>query len=171
MVLQVRIFNHWHTFLFPRIKFYDMKKTNEVPARDKFSFLSALGFKHDLSFSSQMSVGNKVIALDGIKKKLLVLDTSDETKQHFIIHLDRVKSITVKKNYCSIKPGDLNGKEFEEFLETIFLHFEYGDGTKTVDLPFYERGKNSFSDLIMLERNARNWQMILSKMIVSITGK
>jgi hypothetical protein len=148
-----------------------MKNKNEYPVRNKFSLLSELGFKLDLSFSSQMSVGNKVIALDGIKKKLLVLDTSDETKQHFIIHLDRVKSIAVKKKYCSIKAGDLKRKEFEEFLETIFLHFEYREGSKTVDLHFYERGKNRFSDVVMLERNARNWQLILSKMIVPTTGK
>lgn len=134
--------------------------------KEQYSQLSELGSKLNLSFSSHMSLGSKVIALDGIKKKLLVLDINDAAKRHYIIHLDWVKAISVKKNYCSIKPGELNKRGFEEFLETILLHFEYRGERNTVALPFYERGKNSFSDLAMLERNARNWQMILSKMIV-----
>jgi len=65
--------------------------------------------------------------------------------------------------------GELSKRGFKEFLETILLYFEYKDERHTVALPFYERGKNSFYDLAMLERNARNWQMILSKMIMPTT--
>jgi len=143
-----------------------MKKERKEYRKDKYLQLSELGSKLNLSFSSHMSLGSKMIALDGVKKKLLVFDINDLAKQHCTISLERVKIISVKKSYCSIKPGELNKRGFEEVLEAISLHFEYRDGKNAVDLPFYERGKNRFSDLAMLERNARNWQMILSKMIM-----
>lgn len=135
-----------------------------VPGNRYFE-ISELGSKLDLSFSSHMSLGNKIIALDGIKKKLLVLDNSDPVNLNCIIDLNEVKAITVKKNYSSIKPGELQEKRFEEFLESICLRFEYKDEKKSFSLPFYEFGKNNAYDLAMLERNAGNWQMILSKMI------
>ncbi len=143
-----------------------MKKTRKKYSENKYSQLSELGSKLNLSFSSHMSLGSKVIALDGVKKKLLVSDISNVAKRYYTIDLERVEGISVRKNYSSIKPGELNKKEFGEFVETIVLRFEYRDGKNIVDLPFYERGKDRFPDLDMLERNARNWQMILSKMIV-----
>jgi len=148
-----------------------MKNTNKERAKDKYSQLSELGSKLNLSFSSHMSLGSKMIALDGVNRKLLVLDINNAANRHCIIHLDEVKIISVKKSYGGIKPGELNKKGFEEFLETILLYFEYREEGHSVALPFYEREKNSLDDLPTLERNARNWQMILSKMIIPTTGE
>lgn len=155
--------------MFARINFYDMKNSSKGRDKSRYSQLSELGSKLNLSFSSHVSLGSKMIALDGIKRKLLVLDINNASNEYYIIQLDEVKVISVKKNYSWIQPGELNKKGFEEFLETIFLYFEYRDKGHTVALPFYERGKNSVSNLPMLERNARNWQMILSKMITPKT--
>jgi len=133
--------------------------------------LSELGTRLDLSFSSHVVLGNKIIALDGIKKKLLVAEMNSNPISLEVIDLGRVNSISTRKTYSSIKPGDLNKKEFDEFLKTIHLQFEYKDGQATFVLPFYESDINSFKSLSMLEKNARNWQLILSKMIVAKTNK
>lgn len=143
-----------------------MKNTSKQSSKDRYTQLSQLGSKLNLTFSSQMSIAGKTIALDGLKRKLLVLD---DGSRHYVIHLDDVKNISVKKTYTSIKPGELDKKRFDEFLQAILLYFEYRDGGRPVTLPFYERGNNSLHDLPMLERNARNWQMILSKMISTAT--
>jgi hypothetical protein len=130
-------------------------------AKDKYQQLSELGSKFDLSFSSHMIIGNKLLALDGIKKSLLVLEADNKS---YIIELNKVASVSVKKTYSSIRPGELNNKWIEEFLNTIELQFEYSNKKGTVCLLFYDREKDDPRSLPRLERNARDWQMILSKM-------
>jgi hypothetical protein len=136
--------------------------TKDAP-KDKYRQMSELGSKLNLAFSSHMSLNNKIIAMDGVKKKLLVMDNNDTVSVHTIIDLNEVRAISVKKNYSSIKPGELKKRGMDEFLEKIYLQFESEE--KTVAVPFYELGKNNFTDLPKLERNARTWQMILMKMI------
>jgi hypothetical protein len=139
--------------------------TNEAP-KDRYSRLRELGSEFNLAFSSHMPLENKTIALDGIKRKLLVMDNNEVTLP-CIIDLNEVKSISVKKNYSSIKPGELKKRSVDDFLETIYLQFEFEE--KTVAVPFYESGKNNTYDLAKQERNARTWQIILSKMITPKT--
>lgn len=131
-------------------------------SKNKFQQVSELGTRFHLSFSSQMAIGNTLIALDGIKKILLVLETNN---QPFIIELNKVASVSVKKTYNSIRPGELNNKGIEQFLDTIELQFVYTDDKGTVSLPFYNCGKDDLRNLAMIERNAKNWQMILSKLL------
>lgn len=138
-------------------------KHNTTRFSDKYFHLSELASKLNLSFSSHLVIGNKIIAFDGLKKKLVVTEINNEVSQPNIIELDQVKTISVKKTYSSIKPGELNKKGLGQFLQSIYLQFEYSSEDKTTVLPFYERETDKFQDLARLERNARNWQMILSK--------
>src|SRR5690349_21176027 len=77
------------------IKFYDMKNIAKPATRNKYSQISELGSRLNLSFSSQMSLGNKIIALDGIKKKLLVMHNSDVVNWHYIVNLKEVKTVSI----------------------------------------------------------------------------
>src|SRR5688572_11497699 len=138
---------------------------NIMPVKKVFLKLSELGSRLNLSFSSHVLLIDKVIALDGIKKKLLVAKIADDLESSYTIELNEVKEISISKTYSNIKPGELNKKKFNEFLETILLQFEYKDQDKKVGLPFYESDKHGIQNLEKLERNARIWQMILSKMI------
>jgi hypothetical protein len=138
---------------------------NNTRFNDKYFHLSELGSKLNLSFSSHLVMGNRIIAFDGLKKKLVVAEIKNEVSPTCIIDLDQVKTISMKKTYSSIKPGELNKKGLREFLQTIYLQFEYSNEDKTIVLPFYERKIDRFQDLSRLERNARNWQLILSKMV------
>ncbi|MFL5745767.1 MAG: hypothetical protein ACJ751_13935 [Niastella sp.] len=131
-------------------------------SKEKFQQLSELGSKFNLSFSSQMAIGNKLIALDGIKKSLLVLESINKS---CIIELNKIASVSVKKTYNSIRPGELKKRGIEEFLNTIELQFEYRNKNGTVSIPFYDCEEDDLHNLPTLERNAKNWQMILSKMI------
>ena len=51
----------------------------------------------------------------------------------------------------------------KEFLKTIQLQFEFGNGKEDIVLPFYESKIDSIYDLPALERKIENWEMILSK--------
>lgn len=144
-----------------------MKNVDERFARDKYVLLSELGSKFNLSFSSHLVLGNKLMALDGIKRILLVLEANNELNQSCIIELNKVAAISVKKSYGSIVSGELKTKGLEEFLKRIDLRFEYGDKSKPFVLTFYDSEANAPQDIPRLGRNAKNWQMILSKMLAS----
>ena len=141
-------------------------------AFDKIAYLqlSQLGSKFSLSFSSHDVLGNLIMGLDGIRRKLLILESASGFREPFIIHLDEAKSITVKKIYCGIQAGALKSRRIDEFLKSIQLQFEFGNGKENIVLPFYERKTDSISDIPALERKVKSWQMMLSK-ISGITNK
>ena len=132
---------------------------------DKCNYLrlSKWGSALNLSFSSHEILNNKIIGLDGIKRKLLVAEKNNESGSPYIIELAKVTAITLKKIYKSIKAGALKTRRMEEFLESILLQFEYATDEDPIVLPFYERKLNEIQDLQEVEKKARNWQMILSK--------
>jgi len=136
--------------------------------KDRYQQLSELGSGFGLSFSSHMVIGNKLIALDGRKRILLVLE---ENGKPCIIELNKVAAVSVKKTYSSIKPGELNNKGIEEFLKTIDLQFEYNNNKRTICLPFFDCEKDDSRNLPRLQRIAKNWQLILSKMAFTLPGR
>jgi DNA-binding Lrp family transcriptional regulator len=142
-----------------------MQNQNSVFSKDKYLLLSELGTRLNLSFSSHVRLGDRLIALDGIKKKLLVLEHNNDQLNPRVIDLDKVNDISVRTNYRSIKPGELKRKKIDEFLRTIELQFNCNDEPETFVLPFSDSDVNDRKSLAMLEKNARNWQLILSKMI------
>jgi hypothetical protein len=140
-------------------------------AKSKYVQISELGSRYDLSFSSQLVFGNKIIALDGLKKCLLVLETDKVFNQPRLIDLHQVVAVTVKKSYRSINQGELKYKDIEEFVKSIDLQFEFINKSETIVLPFYNSETDAPEERPKLDRNAKNWQMILSKMTGSKTDK
>src|SRR5689334_22737587 len=138
---------------------------NRYKKFDKHNYLrlSEWGSAFNLSFSSHEILSNKIIGLDGIKRKLLVTEKNSESGRPYMIELAKVTAITVKKIYNSIKAGALKTRRIEEFLESIVLQFEYANQKDPIVLPFYERKLNEVHNLPGLEKKARNWQAILSK--------
>ncbi len=135
-------------------------------AKDKYVLLSEFGSKHNLRFSSHLALGNRLIALDGIRKVLLVSEASNEMIEPYFIDLTKVAAISFKKSYGSIGSGELETKEFEEFLRSIDLQFEFYDKNDTGVVTFYEREIDEIRNLPRLEKNAKSWQRILSKLVV-----
>ena len=126
--------------------------------------LSRLGSMFNLSFSGHEMLDKKIFGVDGIKRKVLVVEENNGSNSSYIIELDKVKSISMKSVYDSIKPDELRKKRLEEFLKTIYLQFEFRDGRETIALPFFESQKNNIDDLPVLEKKTKNWKMIFSKM-------
>jgi len=136
--------------------------------KDKYQQLSELGARFNLSFSSHMVIGNKLIALDGRKKVLLVREGNSKP---CIIELNKIAAVSVKKTYSSIRPGELNNKGMDEFLKAIELQFECKNKKGTVCLLFFDCEKDDRRNLPSLERNAKNWQLILSKMAFTVSDR
>jgi len=140
-----------------------MKNRHKGIDKHNYLYLSKWGSAFNLSFSSHEILSNKIIGLDGIKRKLLVAEKNNESGRPYIIELAKVTAITVKKIYNSIKAGALKTRRVEEFLESIVLQLECANQKDPVVLPFYERNLSEIQDLRGLEKKARNWQLILSK--------
>jgi hypothetical protein len=142
---------------------FDMKNGIKSLGKLNYTQLIRLGSAFNLSFSNQEILSNKIIGLDEKKRKLLVAEKNNELSPPYIIELAKVTAITVKKIYNSIKAGELKTRGIKEFLESLLLQFQYGNEKDPIVLPFYERKINEIHDLPRLEKKARNWQMILSK--------
>jgi hypothetical protein len=147
-----------------------MKYEDAIFAKSKYSQLNELGCRYNLSFSSQLIIGDRMIALDGVKRNLLVWDINNNPDQAYIIDLNQVATITLKKSYRSIGPGELKNRDIGEFLERIEMHFAYSNNT-IITLTFYDCKVDDIKDLHKIERNATIWQMILSKLAGSKTDK
>jgi hypothetical protein len=137
------------------------KKMNQLMKR-----FSELGTAHNLSFSSQEVFNNSVIGLDGINRTLLILTHMDNISvDDYVVGLDEVKNCTVKKYYGNIKPGDLKKRKLQTFLERIALRFEFNDGKDPVEAALYNHTDNHGHHPGNIEKKARQWQQILSKML------
>ena len=131
-----------------------------------------LGSDHNLSFSSQEILKNGVIGLDGLHRKLAVLQRQSETRFHAkVIDLGDLRTCSVKKEYGTIGGGDLSTKKLEQYLEKIALHFEFNDGSKPVEIVFYNHIDHVIYQIAELENKARHWEAILSKMLSPVSRR
>ena len=147
-----------------------MKSANFNTDRDKYLHVSKLGTELNLSFSSHLSLGNKILALDGIKKKLLVCEFKTDSLEHCLIDLRKVRSLSIRKIYGGIKAGELNERKFEDFIKTIHLHFEHIDVEDSTEILFYEKELDNVFTATEIETIIKKWQIILSK-IMGVKGK
>ena len=142
----------------------NMKKA-DARSKNKYIQLSELGSRYNLSFSSHLVLKNKILALDGIKNSLLILETNKPAGHTSIIELNSVAVISLKKSYRSIKAGELKHKELDDFLTRIDLQFEYNSKTEIIVLSFYDCETDDPQDIPRLARDAQKWQTMLSKII------
>jgi len=84
--------------------------------------------------------------------------------ESFQIPLQATKLISIKKVYSNIRVGQLRRKKLEEFLETIYLQFEFSDGRNAIQLPVFERSFNHIHDLPEIEKKVSYWHDLLSEL-------
>jgi hypothetical protein len=144
-----------------------MKQVQTMFDKEDYVQLSMMGSSFGLSFSCQEVLSDSIIGLDGLKRKLLIAKKEDALRSIHLIDLGLVRSISVKKIYKSIMAGALLFKKMDEFLDAIYLQFTLKHAHDTVMLPFYKSGTAQVMDIPALEKKARNWQTMLSKLIVS----
>jgi hypothetical protein len=144
--------------------------TNNKANRKKASCLLASfhqsGTQSSLSFSSQELLKNCIIGLDGIQRKLLVLQQDEKGNANTcIVDLAEVTKCTVHKVYRSIQVGDSKSRR-EDYLEKIVLQFNYNGLIPTFEVPFYKQEDNHLYEIAELEQKAKHWEAILTKLII-----
>jgi len=129
-------------------------------------YFSRLGSKYNLSFSSQEVLRNCIIGLDGVQRKLLVLNGINNgvlTEQ--VIDLNEVTNCSVKKQYGHIQVNGLRKRRLEQYLEKMTLHFKFLLDKPPADVQFFKQAEDNISELSELENKAEKWKVILSKML------
>jgi hypothetical protein len=128
---------------------------------------SMIGTENNMSFTSQEILQDGIIGLDGLNKKLLVLESSEHDLNWTIIKLEEVKSCSVKKLYQATNRGSLKKQVMEEHLEKLVLQFVLEGENRKVEIPFFNFGKNNIYQLAELEQKARYWEASLSKLLTT----
>ena len=90
-----------------------MKNRNLKFNKIKYFLLSKLGSMFNLSFLSHELLDEKIFGVDGIKRKVLVVEENNGSNSSYIIELDKVKSISMKTVYDSIRLEELRKRELE----------------------------------------------------------
>ena len=139
-----------------------MKKELLEDAQD----VQLLNTRHhaDLSFSKHEILGNLSLSLDSIRRKLMVSRIGNKFMEILQIPLNVTKLISIKKVYSNIRVGQLRSRKLEDFLETIYLQFEFTDGRNTIHLPVFERSINHIQELPEIEKKVNYWQDLLSEL-------
>ncbi|MCU7549191.1 hypothetical protein OCK74_08695 [Chitinophagaceae bacterium LB-8] len=133
---------------------------------DFLARFSKLGIENNISFSSQEILNDCAIGLDGKHRKLVVLKQCGQFEYDWhIINLDEVLSCFIKKTYRGIKAGELKKRGIDNYLESIILRLEFLDHRTPIEISFYEHAVHKGRKVLELDRKAKNWQIMLSKMI------
>ena len=127
---------------------------------------SELGSRYQVNFTSQAILKDEILGIDGVQRKLLILNTTDKNEMpHELIDLDELRHCSVKKSYGSINNGDLKNKKLEQYLEKIVLCFEFHMKKPAIEVSFYNHLKNHLFEIPELEQKAKDWESFLSKML------
>jgi len=140
---------------------YQLKKSKEK----MIVFFSNLGATYNLSFTGQEVLPNKIIGLDGLRKKVLIVEQHDKRYNSQIIDLYEVKTCKVKKIYTPINSDDYKKNSIEDYLNSIALEFDFKTEKTPVSVPFYTYGNDSLYELANLELKTKHWETMLSKIL------
>jgi hypothetical protein len=127
--------------------------------------IAKLAKKRSLQISNEDEVGDNVIALDVVKRKLLYAKKTPETSSCLIIDLNNLEKCTIKKEYTSINAGELQTKKLHHFLKSILLHLVFKNGSSAVSLPLFDGQKEQQGNVEQLEAHAKKWETLVTKLL------
>lgn len=146
------------------IVFIVFTKNEKKKIQRLFLHLSKEGTNYGLVFCSQEMLQNKVIGIDGIHRKIMILERNKHRFNCSIINLDEVQQCELVKN-C----GSLHKENIKNFngnnLNAIELQFEFKNHAEPASIIFYDSLKNSKKELALLKAKAEFWSTMLSKML------
>ncbi len=140
-------------------------KNPKKKKEDLFLQLSWEGTANNLIFCSQEILQNKVIGIDGIHRKIMIVEKTRDTYNCSIISLDEVEHCELVKSCGSLNPANLKNFEIEKNLHAIELQFEFKNHSQPASITFYNSLINSRKEFDLLKAKAEFWSVMLSKLI------
>jgi len=131
------------------------------------SFFRDIAAVHNLSFTGQEVLRALVMGLDGPNKKLVIVEEKDQTYDPQVIDLQEVNACRIKKVYTAIQSNNYKRNRPEDYLKSIALELDVKGQKSPVVVFFYKNEQNSIHEIKELETRVRNWEMMLSKMLIA----
>lgn len=113
--------------------------------------LNIEGSAKHLTFCSQEILQNKVLGVDGIHRKIMILEKKKDGYYSSIISLDEVHDCQVVTKSSS--------------AETLELQFEFNNHTQPASIVFTNGIFNSQKEFAFLKAKAEYWCIMFSKML------
>ena len=136
------------------VKLFIKKRSNTKEAL--LLHLSKQGSANNLVFCSQEILGNKVMGIDGVHRKVMIVEKVDRKYQTSVWCLDEVESCELKKSFG-----------LSRNLNKIELQFGFKNKNATpACVTFYDQFVNSKREVVLLKAKAEFWSLMLSKMLV-----
>lgn len=130
-----------------------------------FLQLSKEGTSNNLVFCSQEILQNKVIGIDGIHRKIMILEKIKNNYNYSVISLDEVEHCELVKSCGSLHVANLKKFDIEKKREAIELQFEFKNHTQPASIKFYDSFVNSKREFELLKAKAEYWSTMFSKML------
>ncbi len=140
-------------------------KTEKNKMENLFLNLSKEGSANNLIFCSQEMLHNKVIGIDGIHRKVMILEEINHKYNASILSLDEVQNCELKKNYESLNMREHKRFGIKKMLQKIELQFEFKNDAQPASITFYDRAVNSGKEIVLMKAKAEYWNVMLSKML------
>lgn len=144
-----------------------LNKRNKIAKEQKLiKLFNNAGEENGLSFSSQEVLRNKIIGLDGLNRKFVVVNENEVR----VISIDDVRKCSMQKNIETYTRADEKSSGYEMFVKNIFLEFEFKDKRPAEKIIFYDNLLQPQAEEKLMEAKVRDWEIILSKMIIDPVG-
>jgi hypothetical protein len=131
----------------------------------RFNKFNKLSRKLKLTTTKKDVLGNRLIGLDIMKKKLVYLRNYSKKINCIVVNLKNLESCSLKKQYDSIEAGGLKHKKLHEYLKSVCLELRFENNPKVMTLSFFEKQKDKLYHLPHLEAKAREWEKTLSSLL------
>jgi len=127
--------------------------------------LSQEGAANNLIFCSQEIFQDRVIGIDGIHRKIMVIEKSNRNFYSSIISLDEVSDCQLITKCESQKKESRNNMGGEIETTTVEIRFEFNNHSKPAFIKFGDGLIYSRKELEFLRAKAQFWCIMFSKML------
>ncbi len=128
--------------------------------------LNRLGAANQFIFCSQEILQDKVIGIDGIHRKILILEKVKGGYQSCIISLDEVHDCKLVANSASITRDRLKNILGRTTEMTLALQFEFNNHMQPASIIFTDGINSSKKEFEFLKAKAQYWCAMFSKMLI-----
>jgi len=141
------------------------KRSEKKRQHEIFMKLSDAGSRLGLSFTSQEILGENILALDGLNRKLVLLEPAGDDYTTSVLALEEVKACKLKTDHINMMHADNKQGRTELFLNSILLQFEFKENRSPFEVKFYDANVHSIYQLPDLRVKAADWDVMISKLI------
>ncbi|MEO6221499.1 MAG: hypothetical protein ABIO81_13785 [Ginsengibacter sp.] len=151
------------TFIFSALNFFT--GTIQKKKENLCLHLNLEGAAHNLIFCSQEILQDKIIGIDGIHRKIMILEKIKKKHHCYIISLDEVQNCELITSGGYLNAVNLKRFGIEENPDAVELQFDFKNYAQPVSIMFYDSLVNSKKELEFLRAKAEYWRVMFSKML------